>query len=64
MELRIPMPADIKAAQRGLDMLGMSIADLEDEINFHRDNVNFASRVIVLAAKQMLAVKRRNGAEA
>lgn len=64
MEIRIPMPDDIKAAQRGLNMISMTIAELQEEIALHDKKLAFASLAIVLAAKQMIAVKRRNGAEA
>ena len=57
-----PTPADIKAAQRGLNMLAMPPAYLRDVIDMHKDNPAFASRAITMAARQMLAVKLRNGA--
>lgn len=63
MEIRIPMPADIKAAQRGMNMLSMSIADLQNEVDLHTGKTAFASLVIRMAALQMIAIKRRNGAE-
>lgn len=62
MEIRLPMPKDIKAAQRGLNMVSMSIAELQEEIALHDKRLAFASLTIVLAAKQMIAIKRRNSA--
>ena len=53
---------DLNAAARGLKMVGMSLADLDDLIKWHKDQDLFASRVIVAAAKQIRAVKLANGA--
>lgn len=52
--------SDIHAAQRGLRMVSMSPDRLCEEIALHEGKPAFASRVIVLAAKQILAVKLRN----
>ncbi len=53
---------DIVAAQRGLNMVAMSLADLRDLVSEHQGKAAFASRVIVLGAKQMIAAKTRSGA--
>ena len=55
--------ADIKAAQRGLMMLSMSVSDLEQLIDEMRGKETFSARVITLGARQMLAAKRRAGAK-
>lgn len=54
--------SDLNAAARGLNMLGMSPMDLEDLIKEFSGKPAFASKVVVMAAKQMLASKRRMGA--
>lgn len=55
-------PADIHAAQRGLNMLGMSAHDLRKLIDEMASKNTFAARVISMGAKQMLAAKLRMGA--
>jgi hypothetical protein len=61
--MRLIQPSDIHAAQRGLRMSAMPLADLRKLIAEMADTDTFAARVIVLGARQMLAVKLRNGAE-
>jgi tagatose-1,6-bisphosphate aldolase non-catalytic subunit AgaZ/GatZ len=61
--MRLILPSDIHSAQRGLGMLSMSPADLRKLIAEMADKDTFAARVIVLGARQMLAVKLRTGAE-
>lgn len=56
-------PADIHACQRGNNMLGMTINELREIIALMEQRETFAARVTVLAAKQMIAVKKRNFAE-
>ena len=60
-------PSDIHAAQRGWNMVGKSVPDLRDlekEILAFDPNLEqFAARVIVMGARQIIAVKKRNGAE-
>lgn len=53
---------DVVAAQRGLNMVGMSLLDLKDLVREHEGKNVFASKVIVVAAKQMIAAKSRMGA--
>lgn len=60
---RTPAPSDIHAAQRGLNMLGMPLAELRELLAQHSGKPAFASRVIAMGAMQMIAVKKRNGAE-
>lgn len=58
--------SDLDSAARGLNMLGMSPAELDDVATMHEDSnmrTMFASQVIVLAARQMAAAKRRAGSE-
>lgn len=59
---REPDQSDLNAAARGLNMLGMSPLDLEDLIKETAGKTMFASKATHLAAKQMLAAKRRMGA--
>lgn len=59
---RDPDQSDLNSAARGLGMLGKSIAELEDIVRVHEGNSMFASRVIMMAAKQMIAAKKRMGA--
>jgi hypothetical protein len=61
--MRLIQPSDIHAAQRGLRMPAMPLDDLRKLIAEMADKDTFAARVIVLGARQMLAVKLRNGAE-
>lgn len=50
---------DLNAAGRGLNMASMSLDELREVIKAH-DGVLFASEVIVMAARQILAVKLFN----
>jgi len=62
--MRDPAQDDIDSAAWGLNMVSKSPAELEQMMRDHSlASEFFASRVIHLAAKQMLQVKRRNGAE-
>jgi hypothetical protein len=54
---------DLNAAARGLNMVGMSIADLKATVVEFDGKTAFAARVIVAAARQMIAAKRQVGAE-
>lgn len=60
--MRKPTQSDIETAQRGLRMVGMSVADLRELANDHENKEMFASKVIALGARQMIAAKRRAGA--
>lgn len=53
--------SDVWAAIRGLGMARMSVLELEDLRIEHIDKEPFASRVIAIAALQMLATARRGG---
>jgi hypothetical protein len=59
---RDPNQSDLDAAARGLRMTSMSPNELDDLAKEHAGKEMFASKVIVLAAKQMAAAKRRMGA--
>jgi hypothetical protein len=60
---RVIKQDDLEAAQRGLNMIAMSVADLETLMAEHHPvSPMFASRVIHAAAKQMRAVKLATGA--
>jgi len=52
---------DLNAAARGLRMLSMSPSELDDLAQEFSGKEAFASQVIVLAARQMAAAKRRMG---
>lgn len=54
---------DIKAAQRGLNMVSLPVADLRELAKMGESLDTFAARVISMGAKQIIAVKLRNGAE-
>jgi hypothetical protein len=58
-----PNQSDIEAAQRGNNMVGMSLVDLDDLIRLMEGKSDFAARVTVAAAKQMIAAKKRMGAK-
>ena len=60
---REPDQKDIEAAQRGNNMLGMSLADLGDLVRLMEGKQTFAANVTVVAAKQMIASKKRMGAK-
>ena len=59
---REPDQSDIEAAQRGNNMVGMSVADLNDLVRLMEGKPTFAAKVTVIAAKQMIAAKKRMGA--
>ena len=59
---REPDQSDVESAQRGNNMVGMSIPDLKDLISSMEGKSTFASKAILTGAKQMLAAKRRMGA--
>jgi hypothetical protein len=59
---REPDQSDLNAAARGLNMLRMGPSELEDLIKETAGKTMFASKAVHLAAKQMLAAKRRMGA--
>lgn len=59
-----PTQEDVEAAQRGLRMVAMSIAELKELATLHTKlQPNFADRVIVIGANLMIAAKRRMGAK-
>lgn len=60
---RDPDQSDLNSAARGLNMLSKSPSELRQLIDRHSGSSLFASRVIVAAAKQMLAAKLRMGAK-
>ena len=53
---------DLNAAQRGLNMIAMSLAELRELMMKHEHGRLFADRVIARAARQMLHAKHRMGA--
>ena len=55
--------ADLNSAARGLNMIGMTTAELRDLIQRNRDSHLFAGQVITAAANEILQVKLFNCAE-
>ncbi len=55
--------SDCDSAAKGLNMISMSISQLNDLIKIHGHGDTFASQVITTAAQQIRAVKRFNCAE-
>ena len=53
--------ADLNSAARGLNILAMSKLELNELIQLHIKKDDFASAVIVLSARQILAAKKRVG---
>lgn len=53
--------ADLWAAIRGVGMMSMSIEDVRDLATAHSGKDAFASRVIASAARQVLAIRKREG---
>lgn len=60
---REPDQSDIEAAQRGNRMNSLGLLDLQDLVNEHQGKNVFASKAIAIAAKQMIAAKKRAGAQ-
>lgn len=53
--------SDLNAVQRGLNMIAKSRVQLQNIIDYHSGDPTFAARVLVQAAQQMIAAKRRLG---
>ena len=58
---REPDQSDMNAAAKGLRMLGMEAFELQELIDRYKTSTQFAGKAIHLAAKQMLASKKRVG---
>jgi hypothetical protein len=55
-----PTQADLNAAARGLRMVSMDVYELQELVKEFKTKGTFAADVIVQAAQQILAVKKRN----
>jgi hypothetical protein len=55
--------ADCNSAAKGLNMISMSISNLDTTIAFHKRINTFSSEVIVIAAEQIKIVKLFNFAK-
>lgn len=55
--------ADCDSAARGLNMLGKRPSELDEIAERYKGSPDFAGQAIRVAAQQIAAVKRRNGAE-
>lgn len=55
-----PTQADLNAAARGLRMVSMDVYELQELVKEFKTKGTFATDVIVQAAQQILAVKKRN----